>query len=97
MTSTTAFISELIRAANEIDRLTKDERARLLERAANTLRDLREIAQLPQEQATQDAVLELREMARLIDLFSAAEVATTMKGSVALIIVANARAREKVH
>lgn len=37
----TAFISELIRAANETDRLTKPEGAKLLERAAATLRDYR--------------------------------------------------------
>jgi hypothetical protein len=35
------FISELIRAANETDRLTKPERARLLQRAAATLREYR--------------------------------------------------------
>jgi hypothetical protein len=98
MTSTTAFISELIRAANEIDRLTKQECSRLLDRAATTLADLREIAGC-ERPANLDgcSVQELRGMARLIDLFSAAEIATTMKGAVALIIVAQARAREKVH
>lgn len=35
------FISELIRAANEAEKLTKRECARLLERAAATLRDCR--------------------------------------------------------
>ena len=33
-----AFISELIRAANEVERLSKPERVRLLERAAATIR-----------------------------------------------------------
>lgn len=99
MTSTAAFISELIRAANEIDRLTKLERARLLEHAAVTLHYLRDIAQFPHQPADQDggSVKELREMARLISLFSDAEIAATMKSAVALIAVAQARAKEKVH
>ncbi len=33
------FISELIRAANEVDKLTPLERTRLLQRAATTVRD----------------------------------------------------------
>lgn len=33
------FISELIRAANEVDKLTLLERTRLLQRAATTVRD----------------------------------------------------------
>jgi acyl-CoA reductase-like NAD-dependent aldehyde dehydrogenase len=36
------FISELLRAANEVARLTNPERARLLRRAAVTIRDYRD-------------------------------------------------------
>lgn len=40
--TTAAFISELIRAANEVERLTPRERSSLLQRAARTIRDMRE-------------------------------------------------------
>lgn len=39
--STQLFISELIRAANEVDKLTKLEQANLLRRAAATVREYR--------------------------------------------------------
>lgn len=39
--ATASFVSELIRVANEVDRLTLFERRRLLERAANVIRDCR--------------------------------------------------------
>jgi hypothetical protein len=99
MSSTASFISELIQAANQVHLLTRPERSRLLERAAATLADLREIAQFPPVAANQEggSVKELREMARLISLFSDAEIAATMKSAVALIAVAQARAKEKVH
>ena len=41
MSSTTDFIAELIRAANEIERLGIDERRRLVDRAARMVRELR--------------------------------------------------------
>ena len=44
MTLTTDFITELYRAANEVDRLTPFEARRLLERAARTIRDMRDLA-----------------------------------------------------
>lgn len=40
--STQLFISELIRAANEVEKLTKLEQANLLRRAAATVREYRE-------------------------------------------------------
>ncbi|MGF6175443.1 hypothetical protein [Ensifer sp. 4252] len=42
MTQTTAFIVELIRAANEIEKLTPYEISRLLDRSVDTIRDMRE-------------------------------------------------------
>ena len=74
---TAAFVFELIRAANETDRLTKPERARLLERAANTIRDYRDeiaISGAPANSQPGDIEHELREVARLIDMFTAEEV-----------------------
>ncbi|MEP9387724.1 hypothetical protein [Mesorhizobium sp. KR9-304] len=79
-----AFISELIRAANEIERLTKAERARLLERAATTIRDFRE--QLDAEPpAEADLVEDLRSMVETIDLHGAKEVAAMILEAVAAI------------
>lgn len=99
MTSTAAFISELIRAADGIDRLTRSERAKLLERAADTISNLCEIAQFLPKQAEQDIVFvkELRDMARLIRRFSDEEVATSLKSAVAIIALDYARAKGKLH
>lgn len=44
MSHVTAFISELIRAANEVERLTPSEVSRLLDRSVDTIRDMREQA-----------------------------------------------------
>ncbi len=79
---TAAFVSELIRAANETERLTKPERARLLERAAATLREYRRAINYSETPANAggpgDAASEWTEMARLIPMFSAAEVANAL-------------------
>lgn len=42
MSSIHAFVSELIRAANEVEKLTPHEMSRLLDRAVDTIRDMRE-------------------------------------------------------
>lgn len=42
MPSIPAFISELIRAANEVEKLTPNEMSRLLDRSVDTIRDMRE-------------------------------------------------------
>lgn len=44
MSSVPAFISELIRAANEVEKLTPNEISRLLDRSVDTIRDMREQA-----------------------------------------------------
>jgi hypothetical protein len=44
LSNTTEFISGLVRAANEYERLTSNEVTRLLERAVATIRELREQA-----------------------------------------------------
>lgn len=44
MSSVPAFISELIRAANEVEKLIPNEIGRLLERSVDTIRDMREQA-----------------------------------------------------
>jgi hypothetical protein len=80
MTGTVAaFIAELIRAANETKQVTETERASLLRRAANTIRDYRieiDYSDTPANDrgGPDDIVYCLNEMARQIDQFSATEV-----------------------
>ena len=79
-----AFISELVRAANEVDRLSKPERAGLLHRAATTIRDYRaQVGGRPQTDG--DIVDDLRSMAETIDLHGPKEVAAMMLDAVAAI------------
>ncbi|MBK5571883.1 hypothetical protein [Ensifer sp. SSB1] len=59
MSQTTAFISELIRAANEIERLTPFEVSRLLDRSVDTIRDMRERAGLVANGGANDVVIDL--------------------------------------
>lgn len=74
-----AFISELIRAANECGKLTKPERANLLRRAATTIRDYRDMIGFSDAPANDsgpgDMVFDLNETARLIDIFTPEEIA----------------------
>jgi hypothetical protein len=83
MTDTGAgFVSELIRAANEIVRLTKPEQARLLERAANTLRDYHHQISISGTPANNEDLYivahQWSQMAKRIDLFTAVEVSATL-------------------
>lgn len=77
--STQRFISELIRAANEIDKLTKLERANLLRQGAGMIRDIREQINFSETPANEtgpgDIVFDLNEMARTIVSISDADVA----------------------
>jgi acyl-CoA reductase-like NAD-dependent aldehyde dehydrogenase len=73
------FISELIRAANEIDKLSKLEQASLLRRAASTIRDYRELinrCNSPENDRGQgDIVHTLNVMAETIEFARPAAVA----------------------
>lgn len=57
MSLTTAFISELVWAANQVEHLTAFEKGRLLDRAAATIREMQEQASLTVEQ---DHVIDLQ-------------------------------------
>ena len=89
MSSTAAFISELIRAANDVEKLTKLERARLLQRAAATIRVYRDEINYSETPANDggpdDIVYCLNEMAKLIDQFSAGEVGEALMEAVETI------------
>ncbi|ASP92457.1 hypothetical protein [Sinorhizobium meliloti] len=60
MSLTTAFISELIRAANEADKLAPFEVKRLLNRSVATIRDMREQTGIPESNRTRDVVIDLQ-------------------------------------
>ncbi len=79
MSVATAFVSELIRAANEVDRLTPLERTRLLQRASVTIRDLNGPA---------DAAHHFSEFARLSDGLTDAEVSAVLLEAVTAITAA---------
>ncbi len=59
MLQTTAFVSELIRAANEVEKLTPSEVSRLLDRSVATIRDMREQAGVAGNRRTNDVVINL--------------------------------------
>ncbi|CCF21869.1 conserved protein of unknown function [Pseudorhizobium banfieldiae] len=51
MSAVTEFVVELVRAANEVEKLGSFERRRLFERAVTTIRDMRETIGIPSLQA----------------------------------------------
>lgn len=94
-----AFISELIRAANETERLTEQEKARLLQRAASTIGDYRKLignSEQPANQAGQsDIVFELNAMASAVDLFPAEKVSAMLTEAVEVIKACKVLLEEK--
>jgi hypothetical protein len=89
MTLTTQFIAELIRAANEADRLTPFEVKRLLSRSVATIRDMREQTGIPGSNRAKDVVIDLQVAAARADtlpkdeirdnLLDAADIIRTLK------------------
>ncbi|MDX0615174.1 hypothetical protein GOD03_11835 [Sinorhizobium medicae] len=68
MSLTTAFIAELIRAANEADRLTYYQISRLLDRSVETIREMRRQTGIAGHRA-RDVVIDLQlALARARDL-----------------------------
>src|SRR5689334_9968286 len=78
-----AFISELLRSANEVERLGNHERCRLLRRAAITIQDHGvQIGSGPSEGGIVD---DLNYMADSIDLHGSKEVSVMMLDAIAVI------------
>jgi hypothetical protein len=59
LSSTTDFIAELVRAANEVEMLRGEEARHLLNRAITTIRDMREKIGMPGAHTAADAVIDL--------------------------------------
>ncbi|PDT82953.1 hypothetical protein [Sinorhizobium sp. BJ1] len=74
MSLTTLFIAELIRAANEADRLTPFEVKRLLNRSIATIRDMREQTGVPGSNRAKDVVIDLQVAAARADSLTVAEI-----------------------
>ena len=60
MSLTTAFISELVWAANQVEHLTNVEKRRLLERAVVTVREMRDQVGIPESKTAADPVIDLQ-------------------------------------
>ncbi len=67
MSLTTAFVSELIWAANQAPNLTAFEKRRLLERAVATIRDMRDQVGIPESTTEADPVIDLQTTAAAIE------------------------------
>ncbi|RVJ07844.1 hypothetical protein CN193_04755 [Sinorhizobium meliloti] len=74
MSLTTDFIAELIRAANEADRLTPFEVKRLLNRSVATIREMREQTGVPGSYRVKDVVIDLQVAAARADALPANEI-----------------------
>lgn len=94
-----AFIAELIRAANETDKLTNPERSGFLQRASATLRDYRHQINWSDAPTNDfdpnDVASKWSEMARLIELFSAEDVSKALLHAVACLRAARVLAEVK--
>ncbi|WP_457578976.1 hypothetical protein [Ensifer adhaerens] len=67
MSLTTAFISELVWAANQVEHLTDFEKRWLLERAVVTIREMRDQVGIPSSNTEADAVIDLQTTAAGIE------------------------------
>lgn len=95
MTDHPTFITELVQAANEADRLTHPERARLLVWAAATIEALRE--QAGREAGADDGAIGLQKMAEQVSSFSSEQISLTLRNAAAVIQAAQAYADRKMH
>ncbi|MEI3855957.1 MULTISPECIES: hypothetical protein [Ensifer] len=64
---TTAFISELVWAANQVEHPTNFEKRRLLERAVVTIREMRDEVGVPERKTELDPVIDLQTTAAGIE------------------------------
>lgn len=74
MSLTTDFIAELIRAANEADKLTPFEVKRLLNRSVATIRDMRKQTGIQGSYRAKDVVIDLQTASARAGALSADEV-----------------------
>jgi hypothetical protein len=56
------FIAELVRAANQVERLTTDERIRLLARALVSVQEMRQSISIPSAQPAAEKIVDLQRL-----------------------------------
>lgn len=78
MSLVTAFISELIRAANEVENLTPHEISRLLDRSVDTIREMREQTEAAGYSRARDVVVDLQIVSSRARDFSTEDVRDTL-------------------
>lgn len=85
MSGVTEFVSELVRAANGLDKLSEFSRAKLLDRAYDTIRDLRDEVGIQPDSLDKDAAIDVLTMSRSIPALTDAEVRNIMLKAAAMI------------
>ncbi len=85
MSLTTAFISELVWAANQADHLTSFEKHRLLERAAVTIREMREQVGISASKTEPDPVIDLQTTAVRIEMHDGDDVRSALLNAANMI------------
>jgi hypothetical protein len=60
MSAVNEFVSELVRAANKVQKLQPEEARRLLNRSVTTIRDMRETIGIPGSRTAADVVIDLQ-------------------------------------
>ncbi|WP_245517740.1 MULTISPECIES: hypothetical protein [Rhizobium] len=83
--SVPGFVAELVRAANEVDRLTASEIESLLVRAMTTVRDLREQAGIPGSGTEHDAIVRLDIAAKGVVTFSQTNISASLREAADLV------------
>lgn len=66
MSMLSAFVAELVKDANQIDKLGESEKRRMLERAVTIIRDIREEIGIPLDQKERDIVIDYQTIAASI-------------------------------
>ncbi|MGE7368381.1 hypothetical protein ACQKKX_04830 [Neorhizobium sp. NPDC001467] len=72
--STNVFISEIVRSANEIDKIGDAERGRLLDRAARTIREMRIESGIRASGSGSDRLMAIVSASRIPALYSDNEI-----------------------
>jgi len=78
MSLTTAFVSELVWAANQVDHLTTFEKRRLLQRAVITIHETREQASIPDSSTEKDQVSGLQALAEAVEAQTGDQIRTAL-------------------
>lgn len=78
MSSITDFVAELVRAANEVEKLSEAERGGLLDRAYRTVRDARDEIGVEQDSLDRDPAIDFLTMSRSVPMFSDEEIKSAL-------------------